>query len=475
MIDRKEAKEIGIVWENYTFKVSSDDNYLYLVDPLLTEEERKVFYAKLPEIKAYLSSQGITLFLENPEYIEGNLILAKAKPPKEGLPEKIEFLTKFSKLSHTQEQELDLTQPDQPENLRELVQKIICAEKDEAIAKWIPAIPPTPGINIWGDPITPPPLKEEKNFELGENVYLDEKDNYIKAKVAGVVTFDRKKLEVYPEYVIKGDIDFSTGNINFIGQKLTIQGDIKFGFSVSCKGTLELKGCTENKVILLVEGTLISDGILRGEETMIKVKGEAKIKGAEFANLEIEGNLFVKDYLVFTKTYIKGNLFATEGKGLIYGGEVCAEGDIEAKILGHPAQTKSEIKAGFKREKIDTFMALMGKIQLYEEISTKIKLGIELADKLKKAGRFTPKQEEALKKLLSEKEKIEANIKEMEKELKGLREEIKELKLKKIKVLQKVYPNVILTIADIIYTVNSEMQGPIVFYLEDTSFKTKEA
>ncbi|MFN3921931.1 MAG: DUF342 domain-containing protein, partial [Caldimicrobium sp.] len=432
MIDRKEAKEIGIAFENFTFKVSLDDNYLYLVDPLITEEEKKTFFTKLSDIKNFLSSQGITLLLEEPEYSEGKFLLAKSKPPKEGIPEKIEFLPKFSKLGFTIERENELTQR---EDLRERFQKIICAEKDEAIARWFPAVPPTPGINIWGDPIAPPPLKEEKIYELGENVYLDESDHHIKAKVAGVVTFDGKKLEVHPEYTIEGNVDFSTGNINFIGQKLIIQGDIKFGFTVTCKGTLELKGCTENKVNIKVEGSFISEGFLRGEETLIKVIGEAKIKGAEFAKLEIEGNLFVKDYLVFTKTYVKGNIIATEGKGVIYGGEVCAEGDIEAKILGHIAQTKSEIKGGFRKELINTYQNLIGKIQTYDEILKKITMGIELAYKLKKEGRFSSKQEEVLKKLLSEKEKIESNLKEMEEELKGLREGIKEMKLRKIKVL----------------------------------------
>ena len=31
------------------------------------------------------------------------------------------------------------------------------------------------------------------------------------------------KLEVYPEYEIKGDEDFSVGNVNFIGKKLVIE------------------------------------------------------------------------------------------------------------------------------------------------------------------------------------------------------------------------------------------------------------
>lgn len=471
MINRKEAKEIGLKWNNFTFKVSQDDTFIYLAEDILTDEERKNLYNNLSQIKEFLLSQGIKLILEEPEFIEGKIIFAKAHPPKEGVPERFEFLPKFSRVNKIFEVEEENLKP---EDLRERFQKILCAEKDEVIAKWFPPIPPAPGVNIWGDPIPPPPLKEEKILELGENLYINERDNSIRAKVSGVVIYDKKKLEIYPEFVLKGDVDFSVGNINFIGQKLIIQGDVKFGFTVNCKGNLELKGCTENKVTIFVEGIFQSEGVLRGEETIIKVKGEARIKGAEFATLEIEGDLFVKDYLIFTKTNVTGNILATEGKGIIYGGVVLAEGIIETKSLGHVAQTKTEIRAGYRKEKINTFLALAGKMELYEELLKKINSGIELANKLMQEGRLSSKQEQTLNKLVSEKEKIERSLKEAKDSFKILRKEIEDLKDKKIKVLQKVYPNVILGIAEVTYTVGSELKGPLVFYLEDHNIKTME-
>ncbi|MFN3505494.1 MAG: FapA family protein [Caldimicrobium sp.] len=470
MIDRKEAKEVGITWNEYTFKVSEDDTYLYLEDPLLTKEEKKNFYSKWNEIKNFLSSQGISLILKEPEYVDNKYILAKAKLPKEGLPQRIEFLPKFSKLL-SQVEEIDVSKR---EDLRESFQKIICASANEAIAKFYPAVPPQPGINIWGDPIDPPPLKEEKTIELGENVFLDEKENLIKAKEAGVLAIEKGKLIIYPEYTLKGDVDFNVGNINFVGKKLTIQGDVKFGFKIECKGTLELKGCTENKVNIRVEGTLVSEGILRGEETLVNVKGDAKIRGAEFATIEVEGTLHVRDYLVFTKVYVFGDIIATEGKGIVYGGEVCAEGEISANVLGHPAGTKSIIKAGYKKDKIEALSKLFTSMLFYEELLKKVTSGIELAQKIKVEGGLTKTQEEALEKLTSEKEKIEKKLTELKSEMKTLKEETRVLKSKKIKVLKKIYPNVILSIADILLTIDKETSGPIIFYIEEDTLKYRE-
>lgn len=472
MFDRKEAKEIGIYFQDYVFKVSEDDLIVYLDTPLISSEEKKKFGETWPSIKAYLSEGGLKLLLDYPEESDGKIIVAKGHLPKEGSPEKIELLPKFSRLREGGDvEEFEIAQK---EDLRERFQKIICAEKDEAIAKWYPALPPTPGINVWGDPIEPPPLKMEKDFQLGPNLYLDEKDLHIKARTSGVVTFEKGVLDIHPEYVLKGDVSYNTGNIHFIGNKLVINGDIKFGFTVTCRGDMELKGCTENKTRIEVEGNFISEGILRGEETLVKVKGVAKVKGVEFANLEIWGDLIIKDYLVFSNTLVYGHILATEGKGIIYGGKVQASGNIEAKIVGHPAQTKTELLAGYRPDTIDEYLQLSERELLYTENLKKINYGLELSKKLREEGRISKDKEKIIEKLITEKAKIEKNLEAIRETLNNLRANLQDLRKSKIRIWQKIYPNVILGIADYKYTVDTESNGPITYYLEDSSIKVKK-
>lgn len=472
MFDRKEAKEIGIYFQNYIFKVSEDNLIVYLDTPLISSGDKKKFGETWPSIKDYLSKGGLKLLLDYPEESDDKIIVAKGHLPKEGSPEKIELLPKFSRLREGNDlEELEITQK---EDLRDRFQKIICAEKDEAIAKWYPALPPTPGINVWGDPIEPPSLKTEKDFQLGPNLYLDEKDLHIKALTSGVVTFEKGILDILPEYTLKGDVDFNTGNIHFIGTKLVINGDIKFGFTVTCKGDMELKGCTENKTRIEVEGNFLSEGVLRGEKTLVKVKGAAKIKGVEFANLEIWGDLIIKDYLVFSNTLVYGHILATEGKGIIYGGKVQATGNIEAKIVGHPAHTKTELLAGYSPDIIDKYLQLSERERLYTENLKKINYGLELSQKLREEGRISKDKEKIIEKLITEKAKIEKNLEDIREILNNLRENLRDLRKRNIKIWQNIYPNVILGIANYKYTVDIESSGPITYYLEDSSIQVKK-
>ncbi len=100
IINRKEAKEAGILCKDFLFKVSPDDLYVYLDEVFIKEERKQSFLQSWGEIKECLKKSGIQLLLDEPEVIEGKIIVAKAQPPKEGHPEKIEFLPKFRKLFH---------------------------------------------------------------------------------------------------------------------------------------------------------------------------------------------------------------------------------------------------------------------------------------------------------------------------------------------------------------------------------------
>jgi uncharacterized protein (DUF342 family) len=477
LADKKTLLEEGLTYDNYVFRVTSDKMLVLLETPLVTRGDKRRFFKNYPKIKEFLISQGIQFVSEEPEELDGKFIVAKGHLPREGHPERIEFLPKFERLIKKTEEDLIKEIPEdegKAEDLREKVQKILCVKEGEAIAKWHPLTPPTPGINVFGEEVQPPPLKEEKTFELSDNVYLDEKERLIKAKISGVVTFEKGKIDVLPEYVLKGDVDFSVGNIYFYGKKLTIQGDVKFGFKVIVEGDLELRGCTENKVKIEVKGNLLADGVIRGEHTTVEVWGEAKIRGAEFAKILVHENLYVKDYLVFTDTLAEGDLKAIEGKGLIYGGEVRAIGDVEVKMVGHAAQTLTIIEAGYPPDIVEDYLVTTERIKILNEFLTKIDDGLKLASKLKEEGRLTEEKLKYVEKLINERKRITEEIAKLEPMLKDLSTKLTEYRKKTIRIQQKIFPNVTLRIAEFTYTNNEELNGPIVFYLDVTEIKYRE-
>ncbi len=477
MIDRVQAKKEGIEIDEFVIKVSSDDMYLYLeIDPEDTALINSL-KEKWEKIKETLKKNKIIGVLDEPEYVDSILIVARGVPPREPIPEKIELLEKFIPVLERDkiiEERCKEALESKAEDLRDLCQRIICAKKDEVVGRWFPPLPGVPGVNVWGDLLDPPSLPEENTLTLGENLYIDEKDNLIKAKESGVLIIEKNLIEIYPEYTLKSDVDFSTGNVYFTGKKLTIEGDIKFGFKVICKGELELKGATENKVYIEVNGCFTCEGIIRGEETKVKVEGEAKIKAVEFANIEINGNLTITSFLIFSNCVVYGDITATSEKGIIYGGTVKCSGNIEVKVLGNEDHTTTKVFAGYNPELIESYMQILKDRVTIKETLKRLEEGIKLGEKMKKYGALPPQKEEIFFKLKNEAEKCYKYLERIKEKIDDLKQKIAEYKTKTIKVLDKVYTGVTVGITDIVYSLNEDKNGPITFYIEGNKLNFKE-
>ncbi|WP_022855055.1 DUF342 domain-containing protein [Thermodesulfobacterium thermophilum] len=470
MIDKLKFKKEGLWFGDFLLYLSQDEMLVYL--PVKPSEWvlLKDFIKNWETIKEELKKANIFGVLEEPELVDNKLIVAKGTPPKPPIPEKLEFLEKFAPLlSEPKTEKLELDTQD----LREAPKRLICVEPNEIIAKWIPPIPGIPGMNVLGEPIPSPEVRESAKIILGKNFFIDE-EGWVKAKTSGVVGLQGNKLEILPEYTIEGDVDFSVGNIMFVGKKLTIKGDIKFGFKVRVKGDLELYGGTENKVLIEVEGNFLCDGILRGEETKVKVKGRAEVKGIEHASLEVDGDLLIKNYMIFVKAIVSGDCLATIGKGLIYGTEIKCGGNVEVKILGNESQTLTKVYAGYKTDLITEYFEVLQKSIIYEETLNKLQTGIEMGKKLIKEGRVTPEKEKIIKRLFEQYELYDRELKKLLERLKELKKNLGLFKQKTVKVLEKVYPGVIIGISDQQKIVTEEIKGPLVFFYEESGVNCKK-
>ncbi|WP_333570709.1 FapA family protein [Thermodesulfobacterium commune] len=464
-MDKDKLKKEGLNLEGFEFKVSEDE-LMFFWDEIPTEENLKKFKEVWPQVKSRLIEEGIFGVLEEPEVLNNRLVVAKGVPITPFVPEKIELLEKFAKVISFQDEPVDLQDKEERKDIREIHRKIVCAEENEIIGKWYPPIPGLDGVNVFGETLQAPQPSSQSQIRLGENLFIDEEKS-IRAKQSGVVIYHQNTIDIFPEYEIKGDVDFSVGNIDFIGKKLIIKGDVKFGFKVKAKGDLEIYGGTENKVLIEVEGNFLCDGIIRGEETKVKVKGKAEIKGVEHAKLEVLGDLVVKNYLIFSETFVSGKIEANAGKGIIYGGVVKACDVIEAKILGNETHTSTKILAGYQPELIDDYLRKIQQSILLEETLNKLKVGIELGERLKKEKNLTPEKQKILEKIQKQYELYSKELEELLQQLKIIKKELSLYQSKFIKAQEKVYPGVMVGIADVFYTVVEEIPGPIIFSLEN--------
>ncbi|NVM04889.1 MAG: DUF342 domain-containing protein, partial [Candidatus Helarchaeota archaeon] len=219
--------------------------------------------------------------------------------------------------------------------------------------KLVEVIPPKPGVEgkkVTGKPI-PPKEGERRKLPQGKNTMpMPENPNILISTIDGHIIFRRNILvEVEPAYVVSGDIDYSTGNIDYMGS-LLVKGDVKSGFEIKVGGDIDIWGVVEDAKIEAAGKILLQKGIIGRGAGVVKADGDVILKFIENQNIYSKGNVIVGEAILRSKVYADGKVTVKGKKGSIIGGEVVATEGIEAKNIGNYQNIKTEVSVGISEK-----------------------------------------------------------------------------------------------------------------------------
>ncbi len=394
-----------------TLKITKDHFEAYVEGQV-----EEFFNEIMQKIPGLLQEAGITVGIcKHPEIVDGKLVVARGIPPIDGENGRIELVAScFQEENETRNGNIDFKRLNQIKNV----------SKNEVIAKRIPPTAGTPGKDIFGNEIKPRP-GEWQPFKPGERVEIVDENTLVATDYGAIQIEEDGTISVKDEWTIDGDVDFSTGHIEFYGRKLIIKGSVLGGFTVEANGDVIIEKNIEDEVIVLAGGDLEVKGIIRSENTMIKTGGNLVCGIFEYARAFVGGDLIVKDYLLNGRCQVHGNVEVMGGKGLIAGGRIFMGGGLKAKDLGTMANVPTVVGAG-----IDPLLRLHYESMITEQESlalrlSKIKDGLIKISKVeksrgRKSSKFAALKEqlnEALIAITKEMEKNRDRIKDMEEKL----------------------------------------------------------
>ncbi len=204
------------------------------------------------------------------------------------------------------------------------------------------------------------PAKEGKEAPLpqGRNTEISEDGLSLVASIAGHVEFSGKAFQVKPVLDIPGDVDFSTGDIKFLGD-VNIEGDVLSGFSVRAMGNVSVKGALEAGCSVEAGGDLtVVKGILGDGETVVRCQRSLFSKYIENATIQVRENLQT-DCIINGNIYCGGEVLVKSGRGTVMGGTIRGAKRVAANIIGSPFECRNVVILGgapcdsFERELLD--------------------------------------------------------------------------------------------------------------------------
>lgn len=307
--------------------------------------------------------------------------------------------------------------------------------------KIITKIAPEPGeagINVYGEEITPPPLKEAE-FPRSKNTV--KKDNSIYAAKDGQIIRRGNKIEIKDIYTVRGDVDLSTGNIDFVGS-VKVFGNVKEGFEIKADGDVEIAGNVGAADIKASGNVLIKKGFLGRNKGKIKADGDFTARFVENGSVSAD-NVKVYQAIMHSNVRAKNNIIVKGGKGLIVGGKVMAQHLIEADIIGSSLATKTEIVIGLEPELREDLNNNNQELKNINKNLDKIAKSMNILNKIKESGRKLPKdKEELFKKLEATASRLKEKKSELEKENEEIEADLRVSDKSLIRANKAIFPGV---------------------------------
>lgn len=189
---------------------------------------------------------------------------------------------------------------------------------------------------------------DPRQFPAGENTYVPQ-DNprVLCASVDGHAYWKDGKIHVSPEFVVQGDVDYSTGNLRFAG-RLVVKGTVRAGFIIEAKEAL-VEGDLEGTA--LIRGDLeVKGGVVSGRHKVI-VGGDLRAGYVLNSQVEVRGQVEVSKFVRDSRLFSGKEVRVLGQPGAILGGEVRARDAVRAMAFGSRMSSGTKVWVG-----IDPFL-----------------------------------------------------------------------------------------------------------------------
>lgn len=264
-----------------------------------------------------------------------------------------------------------------------------------------PADKGTPGKTVTGRVILPNTVR---NFglPLGKNTKVSEDKLVLLAALGGSVEYVNGKVNVHNVFTVHGDVDISTGNINFDGSVI-VNGDIMAGFTVKASGNINVVGNVEGATLEAGGDIKIVAGLVGQGRGKANCGGSFKALFVENAEIVARGDV-TADVFMHSQVQCSGSLIADGRRGAIIGGSYVVGKDVRATTVGTQSGVPTAFELGIDPTINERIKYLNDRERTLDNELAKLSQIVQLLYPLRTAGKLTQDKGEILDKAIATKE-----------------------------------------------------------------------
>jgi len=351
------------------------------------------FKCTAAQLDAYLRSQGITFGIRDDvlesiasdpkSYFYTQTVVAIGQPPIDGKDGVIRLAVDLD-----EEAVRPVELEDGTVDFKEL-SRIRNVKKGQLIAERIPAEAGIPGKSVTGS-VIPAKNGKEARFRVGKNVVLNPEQTALYAAIDGMVAkTEREKINVFPVYEVNGDIDYKTGNIDFVGT-VVIRGNVLTGFRIRAGGDIRVIGGVEGAELEAEGSVEITGGIMAGGKGSVKAGKNVRCSFIQDANVFASEDIIVSQSIMHSNIRAGRSVVCYGAKGLIVGGSIQAGERVKARTIGNTLSTATSIEVGVTPELRGELNELRKQQRQLGDNLDKTMKALVLLDQMAAVGQLSP-------------------------------------------------------------------------------------
>lgn len=378
-------------------------------------------------------------------------LVAQGKMPVDGEPARLEF--HFPLPSKTLSPRIDEKGVADYHDLG-LINNI---HRGDLLVTKIKATEGIPGVNVAGEPIPPKPGKDVL-IPRGKNTITNDDETLLYAAEDGHVTVVGGKVVVSPVFQLNGDVDFSSGDIDFVGN-VSINGNVTSGFKVKAAGDIEIRGFIENSEVVAGGSIQVKGGITGGVKCLVKAGEDLQARFVENARIEAGRNIYIREAVMQSQVKAGGSVKVMDKKGIIVGGVIQAGKEVESKVLGSQLATQTVVEVGINPHFRDEYHHL---VKHHAEIKKNLDNLSHTINVFQRSGMsmedLDDKKRLMLLRVLDEYKRLRQEAQETEQRIFYLEQEHEKSSNGRISAWEIVYPGVRLSIGQCVHVVNDPVK-----------------
>lgn len=308
----------------------------------------------------------------------------------------------------------------------------------QLIATREPALPGRNGRDVMGQEVPFKPGKEAR-FKIGKNVVVTGEDSAMYAAIDGIVSItDKGKLNVFPIYEINGDIDYSIGNINFVGT-VVVRGNVLSGFKIAASGDIRVTGGVEGAELEADGSIEILGGIIGYNKGFVKAGLNVKSSFVQDGNIEAGQDVIVSQSIMHSTVKAGRDVICDGPKGLIVGGHIQAGETVTARTIGNTMSTATVIEVGVLPGLRNELVQLRAQIRELLSGLDKTEKALVILDQLASQGKLTADKLALRSKLTLSKKSAMKEQEELKERVLEIEKSLEDTGKSKVKVMKTIY------------------------------------